>query len=406
MKRVCMIGATISGNKGAESMFRSAVQNIGREIPDSLFYLFSYYPSRDRKINEYSNVIICSGTPFKLTLIYPLFGFICMLLPFLKNIFGKIDKDFLALSESDLIIDLAGISFVDGREKYLVFNIACIIFPVLFRKKVIKYSQALGPFNNRLNRFLARIFLPRIDCIIARGEITYNNLRSIGLDKTIIGADSAFSMEISKSSYKTAEGYLHPDFREKVLVGISPSSVIDNSCRKMGVNYSSIMTDFINYLIEEKEYRVAIIPHSILKYSMKSKNNDLLVSRKIHDAVNNKGSCLLIADELNAEILRVLISYCDYFVASRFHAMVSSLSMRVPTIVCGWSHKYLEVLTMFKMEDYAFDYKNLNKKMLTDRFEMLENDQNAIKEKYEQFLPQVVISARNNHMAAKNLLES
>ena len=80
---------------------------------------------------------------------------------------------------------MGGVSFVDGREKYLAFNIACILVPILFRKRIIKYSQALGPFNNPINRFFAKMLLPKINHIIARGKITYCNLKSIGLKKTL-----------------------------------------------------------------------------------------------------------------------------------------------------------------------------------------------------------------------------
>ena len=53
---------------------QSAVQNIAQEIPDSVFYLFSYYPDRDSKLNHNKNVVICSGTPLKLATIYLALG--------------------------------------------------------------------------------------------------------------------------------------------------------------------------------------------------------------------------------------------------------------------------------------------------------------------------------------------
>ncbi|OPY42454.1 MAG: colanic acid biosynthesis protein [Methanoregulaceae archaeon PtaU1.Bin066] len=404
MKKICIIGATISGNKGAESMVHSAVENIGNEIPDAFFYLFTYYPKQDRKKNKNLNLKICSGTPLKLAIVYPSFSVICLLLPFFKSHFKKIDNDFFILLESDLIIDMGGVSFVDGREKYLAFNIACILVPILFRKRIIKYSQALGPFNNPINRFFAKMLLPKINHIIARGKITYCNLKSIGLKNTLIGADAAFTLKISNSSYKIASNYIDDNFQKKMIIGIAPSSVIEESCEDIGIDYTSIISNFINYLIEDENYHVIIIPHSIRKYTTKRKNNDLLVSRKIHEKVSSKKCCILIADDLSAEVLRVLISHCNYFIASRFHAMVSSLSMSVPTIVCGWSHKYLEVLQMFEMEDYAFDYTKLDTMMLINMFKKLKEDHQKIKEKFEKFLPNVDNSARINCEIAKSLL--
>jgi len=41
---------------------------------------------------------------------------------------------------------------------------------------------------------------------------------------------------------------------------------------------------------------------------------------------------------------------------SRFHAMVGALSIGVPVAVVGWSHKYLEVMKQFGLEEFVFDY--------------------------------------------------
>lgn len=408
MKKIGLIGATISGNKGAESMFLSAVQNIAQEIPDSVFCLFSYYPNRDSALNTHKNVIVCSGTPLKLAVIYPFFGFAIRLLSVIKikPTFRRLDPDFAELLDSDLVIDLGGISFVDGREKYLPFNIACIFTPLLLGKRIMKYSQALGPFNNPINRFFARLFLPKLDCIIARGQISRLNLETLNLHNSVIGADSAFDLKISDPAYQHAKEYLDPEFQKKIIVGISPSSVIEKSCERLHIDYQQIMADFIDYLIAEKGCNVLIIPHSIRKYTLKSKNNDLVVCRRIHHLVKQKNRCILIADELSAEDLRAIISYCNYFIASRFHAMVSSLAMKVPTCVCGWSHKYQEVLRMFDMEEYAFDYKQLDTTVLIDMFHKIQSDEDNIKKKFDHYLPEVIVSARINATMAKNLLET
>jgi len=407
MKKISLIGATISGNKGSESMFQSAVQNIAHEIPDSVFYLFSYYPDRDSALNTNKNVVVCSGTPLKLATVYPFLGIASRLLSILhiRPTFRRMDTDFAELLDSDLVVDLGGISFVDGREKYLPFNIACIFTPLLLGKRVMKYSQALGPFKNPVNRFFARLFLPRLDCIVARGDITRSNLETLGLHNIVTGADSAFVLKPGDRAYQHAQEYLSPEFKKKTIVGISPSSVIEQSCENLNINYQQIIADFINYLITEEDCNVLLIPHSIRKYTLKRKNNDLVVCRRIQELVKQQNRCILIADELSAEELRAIISYCNFFIASRFHAMVSSLAMKVPTIVCGWSHKYREVLRMFDMEGYAFDYKKLDTAVLIDMFHMLRSTEEQVKRNFDIHLPEVNESAGINATTAKNLLE-
>jgi len=406
MVEISIIGATISGNKGAESMFLSGLQGIKNYIPEAKINLFTYYPEIDKRFNNHSNVTICDGTPLTLGVIYPSLAIIYTAMRKLHLPTSFIEKQsaFAALARSDLVIDMAGISFVDGREKYLPFNIACTLAPILLKKKILKYSQALGPFKNPVNRFCAKLILPRINCVIARGDITMQHLAEIGLTNIDLAADAAFSLHISKRAFVATEEYIRGDFYEKKIVGISPSSVIENYCKQNDINYPRIIADFIDYLTD-CEYNVLLIPHSIRKNTLKRKNNDLIVSREIQELVQDKHSCILIADELGAEELRAIIGRCDYFIASRFHAMVSALAMKVPTIVCGWSHKYIEVLKMFQLEDCAFDYKDLDLDIMVSKFNALVYSQELIKSKLERYLPDVIRSSEKNALIAKNLLE-
>mgnify|MGYP000924408833 CR=1 FL=1 len=406
MVEISIIGATISGNKGAESMFLSGLQGIKSLIPTAKINLFTYYLEADEQLNNHPNVTICDGTPLALGVIYPSLAIVLKIMQklHLPTSFIERQRHFAALARSDLVIDMAGISFVDGRERYLPFNIACVLAPILLKKRILKYSQALGPFKNPVNRFCAKLILPRINCVIARGETTLQHLAEINLTNIDIAADAAFSLNVSNEAFMATEKYISEDFFDKEIVGVSPSSVIENYCRRTGVDYPRVIAGFIDYLTD-CGYNVLLIPHSIRKNTLKRKNNDLIVSREIHDLVLDKRSCILIADDLGAEELRAIIGRCDYFIASRFHAMVSALAMKVPTIVCGWSHKYTEVLEMFQLEDCAFDYKDLELNMMVNKFNDLVRSQEIIKSKLERHLPDVIKSSEKNVLIARNLLE-
>jgi coenzyme F420-reducing hydrogenase beta subunit len=157
------------------------------------------------------------------------------------------------------------------------------------------------------------------------------------------------------------------------------------------------MADFIDYVVKDKEYPVALIPHSIRLNTDKRKNNDLLICKSIYEKVKNKKKVILIEEELNPRELRILIGECRLFVGSRFHSMVSSLAMEVPTLVVGWSHKYKEVLDMFGLDEYAFSHKLLTNEKLVEEFEKLEKNQNEVKKKISKNLPEV-IDMSNKHV--------
>ena len=79
----------------------------------------------------------------------------------------------------------------------------------------------------------------------------------------------------------------------------------------------------------------------------------------------------------------------DLMVTSRFHGMIAGLSMGVPTLVIGWSHKYGEVLKMFELENLAFDYKNMTDKSLQSAFGNMYKNESAIHQKIAKNLPAV-----------------
>jgi len=107
-----------------------------------------------------------------------------------------------------------------------------------------------------------------------------------------------------------------------------------------------------------------------------------------HEMDHLKG-VLFIDRELSSQTLRYLIGRCDYFVASRFHAMVSSLAMAVPTLVIGWSHKYQEVLEMFQLDEWAFGHDKLEPDFLRERFEALVAAGDEVRDRLRTHLPAV-----------------
>jgi polysaccharide pyruvyl transferase WcaK-like protein len=266
---------------------------------------------------------------------------------------------------------------------------------------VIKCAQALGPFKNPINRLAAKLFLPRMKLIVARGDYTAQNLSELKLNNVVEGADYAFSLTTTPQQSKAADTYLkHPVFNsKKKVVGVAPSSVIKKRLEKQGLDYQQIMHDFVQGLLD-RNYAVAILPHSMSDYKQKpsfvvrlltgkSHNDDMSICKDLFAEFKNQPDIMLLDKEIGAQPLRKLIGACDIFVASRFHAMVAALSMEVPVMVIGWSHKYAEVLKMFDCEELAFDFKNTSAQQMLKNFEQIAKQQATIKTKITKHLPAV-----------------
>ena len=371
-------------------MFTSAYLNLKAIFPESHFYLLSYYPKADRKVADVDDVTILPGTPLQLL-------FVILPLSALYWCFSKLgiqpsaisgNRTLRALETADLVLDIGGITFADGREIYLPFNIVTLLPALIMRKRVIKLAQAIGPFNGRINRLCAGLILFRMARIYARGEATMDYLKHLGIKNAVSAPDLAFSMPAAKIDSVKVHRYRFENNLK--TIGISPSSVVFKYCSKNRIDYVEIMARFCDDLMRRWQYNVIMIPHSIRMNTKKLKNNDLPVIQKIVRAMASVEKPVVVDEELSSHELRTVTKTCDCFFASRFHSMVSALSVEVPVMVCAWGHKYSEVLHQFGLETYAIDYHHLSLELLQRKFQQLILNEADVRSKIRSRLPVVI----------------
>lgn len=385
-KKVAIIGSALSGNKGAAAMLESALQTLG---PHTEFVLLSMYPRSDAKLNTYKNLKIVDASPLKLGVVINSLALLHRILPPLRPLLRK-HEALRELASADVLLDQGGITFVDGREKFLIYNVASILPALNLKTPVVKCAQALGPFNNRINRWAAKVYLPKMAGIVSRGAITHEYLDGLALDNVTAGADYAFSLKLTKEEEAAAKKkFTKPKaFAGKTIVGLSPSVVMQKKVDASGGNYAQEMIDFINYLADNG-YACMLVPHSVRTNTDKTHNNDMPLCQTIYSQAKNKKNVMFLDKELSSQELRYWIGECDFFIASRFHAMVSSLAMKVPTLVIGWSHKYKEVLDMFGLSEWAFGQDKLSQAYLVDEFNRLVQAREDVEKKLKKHLPEV-----------------
>lgn len=393
--------ASYSGNKGAAAMLQSSIKQLHDIYGDRLnINLMSVYPGEDKKQLPYDFINITSTKPEQLLFIaFPLAVLYKLLkwCPPIKKLIAK-NKIIKTYLKTDLVVDEAGISFVDSRGFVMnTYAFVCAAVPMLVGTPVVKYSQALGTFKNPYNKFLAKWILPKLKLICARGQKTYDNLMGIGVkDNVKLCADGAFSMEDSPYWNEEVNRVCSEDsFYNDNVVGLSISSVVEKKCTKMGIAYKDTMVSFINWL-NSKGYNVVLIANAARVNSEKSRNNDLMVGDAIYADVADKDKVRWYHKEMDAEEIRAYIGKCRFLVASRFHAMIGSLEQKVPVLLIGWSHKYQEVLDMFELGQYAIDFSKLELSELEKSFNDFVSAEDDIRKKLDKNLDSVLASSRNN----------
>ncbi len=369
--KVAIIASAFSGNKGAAAMLESSIQHLTDRGGGASFVLLSMYPKADRALNRYRNVRILPATPLRLGVVINGAALVHRLVPPLRNRIESAVPEVRALAGADVLLDEGGITFVDGRGKFLIYNVASVLPALLVGTPVVKVAQALGPFTEPLNRLAARLILPRMAAVVSRGAITLQHLQGLGLTNVHAGADLAFTLVVGEEDQKEAASAIDLSFfADNDVVGFSPSTVLQQQARE-GEDYVAEVVRAIDYLTQELGRKVFLVAHSARANSEKTHNNDLPVCREIYARLARPQSVLFVDDELSPEVLRIAIGRCDVFVASRFHAMVSSLATGVPTLVIGWSHKYREVLDMFGQAGFAFSHAEYSDEAFKSRLEEL-----------------------------------
>jgi coenzyme F420-reducing hydrogenase beta subunit len=400
--------ADFAGNKGAAAMLQSIIKNIEKEYPEVEFKLFSVYPDSDKLKNPYYNLEVVDTRPekiifvgFPLAMIYKIFGGVQ---PFkallLKN---EMIKGFV---DCDLVVDAAGVSFIDSRGFIMnTYNFICAAVPMLTGNGVIKFSQATGPYNNITNRTLAKLVLPRMYSVNARGTITKDHLEGLGLNNVRLCADGAFLMPDDQAATEYVKNLIATeDFYNMPYISLSVSSVVYKYCEENDIDYITTMVQFIEYL-NNNGYGVLLIANAARAGKEKLKNNDLPICREIMQSFEGNGAVKYYDEEFTPEIIREFISHSEILVASRFHSMIGGLEKGVPTLLVGWSHKYKEVLDMFELGENALDFKQLQLDTLIEEFKKIEKDKDKIREQILYYLPEVKEMAYRNFKAIFEYIE-
>lgn len=406
---VGIVGGSISGNKGAEAMTTAVIGGLRARLGDARFILFSPYPRADRPLEgRYAATTVADGSPLALVAkMLPATVLGCLLRTLgLRG--PAMSRPMRLLRQCDVVVDVAGISFSDGRGIYLPFNVLTIWPAMAAGLPVAKMAQAMGPFRGRLNRFLARRLLGRCRVLIARGAGTLENLRSIGIDSAGLCPDVAFLLnDLPEMALPDERVARYADFGtpSRRLVGISPSSVVHRSCTRAGLDHVGIHARFIEHLLESG-YRVLLVPHSARRHTAKLKNNDLPVVRRIMERLRPSAEVAAVEEELDSIALRRLTGRCDFFLAERFHGMISALAMKVPVMVCGWGHKYQEMLEPFGLPGFAMDYRAVSAEVLAETFDRLVAREGAVRAAIDAALPAVLADARKQLDAVAGLLRT
>lgn len=366
-----VVGGSVWGNRGAEAMLMTVCHEIWKNDPETVFNVYSIYPAQDKKLVSEPRLNFYSGTPLRVALLHFPLALIAFFFSRLR-IKIPLPRDLNRMRQSEALLDIGGITFADGRAFQLLYNVLSIWPAMLLGVPVIKLSQAMGPFETKINLKASEHFLPKCKQIFSRGEITSSFLDHYFPELPYAESDDiAFLYDPTYSLSSENENKVED--LEKILLGkkqagktiiaLVPSILVLKKSTKKDINYPGILLNLVLSNIDENVHYV-VLPNGTRDGSTSTMNNDILAVKAIWEYFSKEltevqlSKISWVDHDINTRGVRELIGCCSALVTSRFHAMIAGLALCVPTMVIGWSHKYRETLKRFGVEQYAIDFQN------------------------------------------------
>jgi colanic acid/amylovoran biosynthesis protein len=274
---------------------------------------------------------------------------------------------------SDLII-AAGGGYLYTRSRFrgyivLLKNLHSFLVGKLLSKPVYLYSQSIGPFQSRLQERLVSRVLRYVQLVETREDYSFRLVKSWEIDTRCYGSiDAAF---LIPSPERSLLEYEH----DGLQIGATARSWLESPSRQEA--YIQAFSTFLDYLANEKEARIVFLPQ--VTYS-KGSDDDRLIAREIRRRSRFKDSMLLVEDELDPVQLKSHCSQMDYFIGTRFHSCIYSLSMNVPTVAIAYQYKTIGIMDQLGLEDYVIPIEKIDAGSLMEVFENLVRNRVRIRE--------------------------
>jgi polysaccharide pyruvyl transferase WcaK-like protein len=342
-------------------MLETVIACLPSEMGDCRFDILTTYPEADApKIPQGANARVVGLQPLRLAVVEIPVAVLAFIARTLRLPLGWVrTRACRSILDSAVVVDVAGISFVDGRGiPITVYNSLMTGLSLLLGVPTVKAAQALGPFKTQPNRLLAKIVLPRLAAVCARGARTREHLDTLKLTNVTNVADLAFSLDEAGTLPGPVVDSLNAIGGPFIVV--MPSSVVRGLYEANGADYVSAVETLIRNIRVATGLGVVIAPHSYRVGHPEGRMNDGPVCQQVAARLSDDPKVVGVDEDLSAGELRRLISQGEVLVTSRFHAMISGLSTCTPTVVVGWSHKYREVLDDFGLAEFGMDSSTLS----------------------------------------------
>lgn len=299
-----------------------------------------------REHNPNIEITVLSNNPTKTESMYPINAI---------NRF-KFREVLRAMKGSSLFISGGGSLLQDVTStRSLLYYLVLMKLAILCRKPVMIYANGIGPINKKINRFLTRKILNKVDIITLRDEGSKEYVHELGVinNNIIVTADPVFTLEPAPQDIVRQILQREKIPMDKRFIGISIRQW------KTAENLTEILSKIIRFLSEKYDVNILLIPMH--------HPEDLEISLDLKNMVNQE-SCYVLSEKYSVEEIMGIINELEIIIAMRLHSLIYAATQEVPMVGLSYDPKIEGILKSLGM-DYICNVDKLDYKDLINKVE-------------------------------------
>lgn len=293
----------------------------------------------------------------------------------------------------DAIVDISGYNYGDpwGRGAALQAY-GYVNFARRLGKPYVFLPQAWGPFADAQARPHYRKLCAAAGRLYTRDTVSQRHVADLlgcAPRDVPLGPDIAFRLEPATTAAGQAllaTAGAPDDVRPRV--GLVPNRQVYRRALGTGLHnaYVQQLVAIARHL-RRRGAAVYLLPHEI-EPTEHGTHDDRLLCSMVAGAANDPHIVPVLA-QAPAEVYKAALVQLDVVVSSRYHALVAALAGGRPALALGWSHKYLELLALFGLEDLAVAYDELTTPELLERVARVLDERTTLAARVVAALPAV-----------------
>lgn len=255
-----------------------------------------------------------------------------------------------SILKTDLLISGGGSLLQDKTSKNgILYYLGIILLGKIFGKKVVVFSQGVGPLESSRNRSLVKNILSKANYISVRDEDSLSLLEEIGIEKSIdLSGDPVFLIEPTNEE-KTKELWRNlglDEGKKLVTVSLRPWDNVEKIINETEAFLSTFNRD---------EFQIKYL-------SFHQGEDEKILNGKVSEKE-------ILSHELNPEDFAVIIGSSYLTIGMRLHSLILAAAQGVKFISISYDPKVKSLDNEIYSSLVNIDTNNISKDLLLEKYE-------------------------------------